>query len=491
MRSLCCLIIILSVTAAAQIPFADGDLNNRLTPYEKLSGLVHEFDRSSDILKVSELKKSVEGRTLYLMQFSREGFGKDESKIKILIFAQQHGNEHSGKEGALKLAAMLVKPEFSYLFDKIDLALIPQMNPDGSEADRRLNANKMDLNRNHLILSEPETKAMHKLFNEHQFEVTVDVHEYYPFGRSWEEFGYYKSADEQIGLTSNLNVSEKIRKYSKGKALHFIKNYIAEYGFTSNEYLVGGPPSVERVRNSTVDINDGRQSLGIQNSLSFIIEGKNGKDSSAHRIEWRAQGQAAAMLGILKFAYENADEIKAMIREERESILNSGNKPVIIRMEHTGSGATIEVPALKISNMKDTVITLNNFHPIVSNLLEVIPPEGYLIPADDTLLLQLLKDHNIKYNSPDFLEDQQIEEYQIASVDSIELEETMLADVKVSVNKKSMKDIDGKFVYVPVKQIKRNTIVTGFEPQSMLGIIQYPRFAYLLKEKIFPIRRVL
>ncbi|MDZ7762884.1 MAG: hypothetical protein U5K00_00445 [Melioribacteraceae bacterium] len=47
-----------------------------------------------------------------------------------------------------------------------------------------------DLNRNHLILTEPETIGLHKLFNEYHFEVTMDVHEYYPFGKSAEEYGY-------------------------------------------------------------------------------------------------------------------------------------------------------------------------------------------------------------------------------------------------------------------------------------------------------------
>ena len=52
------------------------------------------------------------------------------------------------------------------------------MNPTGSEIDTRFNANGMDLNRNHLILTEPETIALHKLFDKYFFEATMDVHEY-------------------------------------------------------------------------------------------------------------------------------------------------------------------------------------------------------------------------------------------------------------------------------------------------------------------------
>lgn len=48
----------------------------------------------------------------------------------MLIFAQQHGNEQSGKEGALLLSGQLLRPENRYLFDRIDLLLI--VNPDGT-----------------------------------------------------------------------------------------------------------------------------------------------------------------------------------------------------------------------------------------------------------------------------------------------------------------------------------------------------------------------
>jgi murein tripeptide amidase MpaA len=132
------------------------------------------------LIKSEVLTKSVEGRELFVVYFSKDGFGKDKSKIKVLIFAQQHGNEQSGKEGALLLVAELLKPENQYLFDKIDFALVPQMNPDGSEKNQRRNGNSLDLNRNHLILTEPETIGLHNLFNKYLFEVTMDVHEYAP-----------------------------------------------------------------------------------------------------------------------------------------------------------------------------------------------------------------------------------------------------------------------------------------------------------------------
>ncbi len=147
----------------------------------------------------------------------------------------------------------------------------------------------MDLNRNHLILTEPETIAMHKLFDEYLFEVTMDVHEYYPYTEDYLQYGYIKYFDEQIGTTTNPNVSERIRNFSNAEYLPFIESYLNERNFTFHNYIPGGPPEINLIRYSTYDINDGRQSLGIQNSFSFIQEGKNGKDS-IENIQKRAEG---------------------------------------------------------------------------------------------------------------------------------------------------------------------------------------------------------
>jgi len=93
----------------------------------------------------------------------------------------------------------------------LDLILVPRVNPDGAEMGTRRNANKMDLNRNHVILSEPESSALHQLFLEWKPEVTLDIHEYNAVSKTWISHGMMKDAEEMLGAVSNLNISEKIR----------------------------------------------------------------------------------------------------------------------------------------------------------------------------------------------------------------------------------------------------------------------------------------
>ncbi len=183
------------------------------------------------------------------------------------------------------------------------------------------NANGMDLNRNHLILTEPETIALHKLFDEYLFEVTMDVHEYYPYGETWKNYGYRANNDEEIGTTTNINVSKNIRDLSY-EYLAFIKQYLNNKSFTYFEYCPGGPPEINYIRRSTFDINDGRQSMGIQNTFSFIQEGKNGKDS-LENIERRSEGQMTGMMGLLVYSYNHKDKIKELVYSERGKLVKN------------------------------------------------------------------------------------------------------------------------------------------------------------------------
>ena len=165
------------------------------------------------------------------------------------------------------------------------------MNPDGSERNSRRNGNEVDLNRNHLILTEPEVVALHRFFDKYMFEVNLDVHEYDPYSETWEKYGYRKNFDITLGIATNNNISKDIRDISNDKIVPYFLKQLKDNGFSSFIYCPGGPPGIGYFRHSTFDINDGRQSFGIQSTFSFIQEGMNGKDNYVESIRHRAFGR--------------------------------------------------------------------------------------------------------------------------------------------------------------------------------------------------------
>lgn len=485
------LLLIFSTQLFAQPTPLEKNKYQKLTTYDELTEFIDHLDATSDMLKVEVIGKSVEGRNLYGMFFSNTRFGKDNSKIKVLIFAQQHGNEQSGKEGALLLARELLKPQNEYLFIKIDLLLIPQMNPDGSEKNVRQNANGKDLNRNHLILTEPETIALHKLFDKYLFEASMDVHEYYPYTESWFNFGCIKNFDIQIGTTTNPNVSEEIRMFSKNQYLPFISEYLGKRRYSFHNYFLGGPPGVELFRHSTYDINDGRQSFGILNTFSFIMEGKNGRDSLEF-IGRRADGQAVGMLGFLEFIYENKDTIKSLVKSEREKLFSeTKGEEVAIQMEHINTGVKLNLSLLSLYSNSDTIIIASDYHPIVQSLYNVDKPIGYLIPVSLNEILDWASRHNIRLMLFKGSSEVRIEKYAIKEIDSINFEGYKAPDPVVEIIEVTQEIKEGEYYFIPTDNLKGNLIVTALEPKSMLGLHTYKEFEQLLKKNSdFPILRV-
>ncbi len=476
---------------AQQTPLQKSNFT-KLTSHSELTEFIKEVDSNYDLIKTEVLTKSVEGRELFVVYFSKGQFGADENKIKVLIFAQQHGNEQSGKEGALLLINELLKPENQYLFDKIDFALVPQMNPDGSEKNQRRNGNNMDLNRNHLILTEPETIGLHKLFNKYLFEVTMDVHEYAPYGEEYKNYGYRHNDDEEIGTTTNINVSEDIRTMQKKEYLPFIKKYLNERNFSSFEYSPGGPPEIDYIRHSTFDINDGRQSLGIQNTFSFIQEGLNGKDVFIDNIKHRAEGQMTGMRGLLEFAYNHKDEIKNLVAAEREKLIsNKVSDKTAIQLDHFSDGSKLQLPMLSYYSNTDTVITVNDYRPIVKSIYDVERPKGYLVPKSLKEILDWADRQELIYCDYKKSDEDKIEQYFISEIDSMDFERDIIVNPTVEVKKISNNLNESNYIFIPVNQLRNNMIVIALEPKSELGLVTYKQFEHLLKKgEIFPILRV-
>jgi hypothetical protein len=467
--------------------------HQKVTSYEELTGFIKQLDEISALLKVETIGQSVQGRNLYAMKFSSSEFGKDKSKIKVLFFAQQHGNEQSGKEGALLLAQELLKPENRYLFDKIDFVLIPQVNPDGSEANKRRNGNDMDLNRNHLIMTEPETQAVHRFFDNYLFEVSMDVHEYSPYGGEWEKYGYRKKADVTLGATTNPNVSDKIREFSNTGAVPYVLKSLSINNFSSSVYCPGGPPELDYIRHSTFDVNDGRQSFGIQNTLSFIQEGMNGTDMYIENIKHRSQGQMHGMRAMLEYVYLHKNEIKKMVAASRKALISGKSNPkVSIQSEHVSNGEKLTLQLFSYSTLRDTTVIVSDYRPVVKSVYDVTKPAGYLIPKANKELVEWVGKH--AFVTADFKpkKGQKIEQYTITGIDSIDFERDIIVDPNVETTDFSGEITASGYLYIPTNQLKGNFIVLALEPKSMLGLATYKQYEHLLKiGEPFPVLRLM
>lgn len=474
-----------------------------LTSYPEISTYIRDLDSRSNLLTTEAIGQSVQGRDLYALKYSRAVFGGDISRLKVLIFAQQHGNEQSGKEAALLLAEWLLRPENQYLFDRIDLALIPQVNPDGAAVNRRRNANDVDLNRNHLILTEPEIMALHRFFDRYRFEITLDVHEYDPNGDAWKKFGYRKNSEVTLGTLTNINIVPAIRELAGKGYLPFFLDYTHKQGFSSFEYCPGGPPGEAYLRRSTFDVNDGRQSMGIEHTFSFIQEGMNGVDDSTENLQRRAEVQFAGMRALILYSYDHAGEIRQLINRERKKLLRPAKgEKVSIQSEHITDGTIVRLPLFSYATGRDTLVEVKDYRPVVKSLYDVEKPYGYMIPKDCTILADWVTRHGFKTEHPTVSLFRSVRQYLVMAIDSMDFEGDIVVNPTVKLQeinelpekeKATIQTLlkDEGYLFLPVSQPKGNLIILALEPKSELGLVTYPAFAHLLKVgKPFPVLRV-
>ena len=493
MRRSLILILALWLTACAS-PFESPTVLRNFEQPASSQEVIDFVERAvvkSDNLYHNFIGKS-EGGTPLVAVHASSPYKITGEKLRVLIVAQQHGNEQSAKEAALLLIRDLAKGLYYPWLENLELWIVPQLNPDGSDVNERRNAGGIDLNRDHIIQLAPETRALHNLFREFNAHVTVDIHEYYPFRESWAEFGGYKNFDVQVGVPTNINVDENIRSYALNQALPHIEQHLNDRGFSFHNYIVGPAPNLGRTRHSTVDFDDGRQSFAIQNTLSFIYEGINGRDGYVENLERRTMGQYEGLVALLDFLDARADETREIVEGAQEKLRTAqpGEK-VAIRMEHFPDGRTLILPLTSATTGQDTLVVVENYHPLVKSNLNVKRPSAYLIPVNDQKLRDFLDLHRLEFQTHPDLTGKNITKYFIASIETSLDEELPNRFPRVTKQTINGSDIAGEYILVTTAQLHSNFLVSLFEPQSMLGLAQRPGYEHLLQEgEVFRILRV-
>ncbi|HAK00104.1 MAG TPA: hypothetical protein DCM62_08770 [Bacteroidales bacterium] len=460
------------------------------TTYAELKQFIRATSHQSPLWEYEVLGKSVEGREIFVVRTISSKPSMTGERLRILIFSQQHGNEQSTKEAALLLIAQIANGKHPHWLRNADLWIIPQVNPDASEVNQRRNAQDLDLNRDHVLLQSPEVVALHELFHRIKPHVTVDVHEYQPYRPSWADFGGFKFFDVQVGILTNPNVSQGIRDYSLRVGLTAIENSLVDAGFSFHNYLIGPAPNEGLTRFSTVNINDGRQGLGIMGGMSFIYEGINGRDNFAHNLDRRTISQTLALEALVDRLVTDNRTVIRLVERSRQRLNRGRLGSVAIRMDHFRDNNPLMLPLLSSKTGKDTLAVVENFYPVVRPTLSVEAPKGYLVPKNDTILVELLRRHKILLldEKP---RNSRVYGYTITENRVVEAESSENAFPQVQRFRLPQPPSITNYFFVPLTQLKSLFLVLILEPQSQIGLAQYEQFQYLFRvgEK-FPILRV-
>ena len=455
----------------------------------------------------------------------------DRSKPTVLVAAAQHGNEQSAKEAALRILRDLAVGELRPLLGKLNVLVMPQTNPYGNARNVRANELGLDMNRDHVKLETEGVRAIHRVFRAFMPEVTIDVHE--------KGDDYYRVS---IGCVSNANIARELQDFSRRIVLAEVEKSLKKKRIAFHEYLItedlgadtssgaayarpGSGPREEMKRYSTTDLNDGRNSLGIFETLSFIQEGASRHDleTLAARTEWQYQGLRA----FLESAAGHAPEIVTLVRGHRARLLEraaarDAGDPVHLRMRFARDPARPELRLKKFARAESPVRgvlkvdkkagetltsadiapypgpsglevvdeTVRHWFPLVEPTLSVARPRGYIVPGDRLDIAEALLALGVEvgtFAADGFVE---AEAYKATAVvpagldyDAPERIDVAAEAVRVPVRKGDL--------YVDCVQPAGNLVPCLLEPQSAYGFIRYRKFGLVPEAGgVFPIFRL-
>ncbi|MGH1388187.1 M14 family metallopeptidase [Kordia sp.] len=163
---------------------------------------------------------------------------------KILMWSQMHGNESTTTKAVFDLINLLKEPSEAAeaILTNCTLCIIPMLNPDGSHAYTRVNANEIDLNRDAQALSQPESVVLKTVYDEFQPDYCFNLHgqrTMYSAGNADKSAilsFLTPSEDEKRSITSNREKSMEIIVKMNEMLQKIIPDHIGRYddGFNLN-----------------------------------------------------------------------------------------------------------------------------------------------------------------------------------------------------------------------------------------------------------------
>ena len=132
-----------------------------LVRHPDVIAVLQRLQRSApDLIRTEPIGQSVEGRSINHVWLGR-------GSLKVLLWSQMHGDEPTATVALLDVLDYVRRhrdePFVERLLDRLELHMVPMLNPDGAERFQRRNAQGIDINRDALLLQSPEGLALKNL----------------------------------------------------------------------------------------------------------------------------------------------------------------------------------------------------------------------------------------------------------------------------------------------------------------------------------------
>jgi hypothetical protein len=488
----------------------------QFTTQEEMLAFVQDIDKNNPYAYLEIYGKSGQGRDLPLLIFTKdkpEKLAKEKKKPLVWIQNQIHGNEASATEAGLLIAKWITEGKFGDILDKVNIIIVPRVNPDGSFLFQRgvtTPVNQTDANRDFIKLETPEIQALQQASSKYMPDVYVDTHEYNtavgtrssafrgpgsPIGGT--EFAWSYN-DLEITSGKNLNIEKNLRDLSHNDLLPKVRGILDGKGIRSSDYfttaLSGNATRKAVLTEGSTDARIGRNSNGLKQALSYLVESR-GISIGRYDYERRVYATASATAAFIEVTAKNADTVKRATTEARKEVIQKGknydpNNKIVIDSMNPQEDRTFKV-------IHDTTLEAVEVPIIWENATKAVPtlertrPTAYILPASPQTEVAVKKLETIGLKVEKLSKEERIpvETYKVTSVKDIPNTSPLEKEVKTDVKRETKQVPAGTYV-IRMDQVLSNFASIALEPESPES---YAAYNFFMSEvgQLLPVYRYL
>jgi hypothetical protein len=425
-------------------------------------------------LTLTSEKNTVIGYSTLGKPITVEFIGDKESTMRIFIIAGQHGDEKYSKKAVEKLVNHL-KQRSNHSFY---VAILMDANPDGYESNTRENSKSIDLNRDHIMLQSNETIAIHSFVQDWMPKIIIDVHNYPPRRKHLLKKHLILSHDIFVDVPTNPAILPILDDKQIDELFTALKSDLRSKGFSCERYILFQKSG--KIRHSTIDIKDARNSLSLRYDVfCIILEGreplkKDGSDGKDRTIS----SQYDALCSVINWVEKNKMGFEKNIHIPKK------NELVPIRARYRDSNEILKMNLKNSKTKKTNEINLKKYSPDIEITQFIEMPEEYAIPKSLPKLLEVLKKHGFSHKFKTNTK-RQVEIYYLK-------EATKQKKIPKKKIKKKFKTISlSEYVLFPIAQLGGRFLALLLEPCSKFGLHRFPELKLTFSENLeYPVLRI-
>lgn len=464
---------------------------SRISTSSEMSVFMHALaDRYPAHVRVESIGSSVQGRPIEVIRLTAPGAETTAQRLKVMIIGTQHGAmEPAGGEALLVVARELLSGQLRPLLDDLDVILLPNANPDGRDLARRSNANRVNINTDFVLLSQPETRALKEVVNRFEPDVLLDSHESAILKReTLAKDGYLTDFDAQFEISNNPAVPAKLRDYALNIFLPALTGRVSSSGLPAHRYI-GEIISIRQpITNGGLTLRNFRNAAALSGALSMLVETKLDSREDVfptyRNIAVRVERQLLCIRSFLTLAHERRAEIRAQTTAAR-AVLHNESLTLFAGYTANRDQPKTSIPMRRLETRKLEQLEFRD-HRKQENADEMAYPPMLIITRHQDTIRPILERHNVSYRHVFKPIGAEVLAVRVKGRSNTVERAELLAETRKSIA------IDSGSLLIDLIQPNGRMAALLLDPRSISSIFRYPEFAALVvPEEEFFIYRTL